>query len=166
MLAYSRRWADKRTLLIIADAAMLPIASGSLDLLVSSLGDPYNDLRFWGEVYRTLRPGGTVFFTTPSYDWAAAFRAGGRSKATEHAEFELSSGKSVYVPSNIYPSKEQIELIGKTGLIMKEYAEIALDEITSLPLSPKLLIDRGSNTSVLEAYMAVKPQISYSDLRT
>jgi SAM-dependent methyltransferase len=160
MLSYSRQWADKRTHLIIADSAMLPIASGSLDLLVSSLGDPYNELRFWGEAYRTLRSGGVVFFTTPSYDWATAFRAEGDRNEVEHAEFELSSGERVYVASKIYPSNEQIELIGKAGLVIKEYAQIALSEITVSPLSPKLLMDRGPDASVLEGYIAVKPQIS------
>lgn len=156
MLSYSRRWADKRTHLVMADSTMLPIASGSLDLLVSSLGDPYNEFRFWREAYRTLGSGGVVFFTTPSYDWATAFRAEGDRNEVERAAFELLSGERVYVPSKIYPSNEQIELIGKAGLVVKEYTQIALSEITISPLSPKLLTNRGSNASVLEGYIAVK----------
>jgi SAM-dependent methyltransferase len=142
--------------LIVADSTKLPLAHGCLDLLVSSLGDPYNDLKFWEEARRLLRPGGAVFFTTPSYDWATDFRGSGHRNGIEYAEFELSNGERVYVPSKIYPRDKQTELIGKAGLVVEGYAVVTLSEITSSPLSPKLLPERGPGASVVEGYMVVK----------
>lgn len=156
MLSYSRRWAGPNASLVVADSARLPFAAGSFDLLVSSLGDPYNDLSFWREARRTLRPGGAVFFTTPSHDWATAFRGRDRDGS---AEFELSNGESVYVPSKIYPRSAQIELIESAGLLARagRHAEVLLSDIKSSALSPKLLADRGADASIVEGYLAIKP---------
>lgn len=157
MLSYSRQWASAKTHLVLGDSLMLPIASRSLDVLVSSLGDPYNVPSFWSEIYRVLRPGGTAFFNTPSYDWAVSFRGRFKSNDTT-AEFELRDGERVDVPSWIYPSSEQIKMIEKSGLLTKEYTKVSISEITATPLSPKLLTERGFDADVVEGYSAVKPK--------
>lgn len=67
MLAVARKKIGATAALVTADAARLPLATGSLDLAVST-----NSLRFWreprrslGEIARVLGPGGRVLVT----DW-------------------------------------------------------------------------------------------------
>jgi ubiquinone/menaquinone biosynthesis C-methylase UbiE len=157
MLAFSKKWANTITHLVIADSTMLAITSESLDLLISSLGDPYNVPSFWSEAYRTLRPGGTAVFTTPSFDWAMAFREKYKSELTS-AEFETIGGEVVSVPSWIYSQVEQIEMIEKSGLLVNEHARVSIPQITSTSLSPKLLRGRGFDAEVVEGYLITKSQ--------
>jgi SAM-dependent methyltransferase len=157
MLSYSAPWVGTRTHLVLGDSMMLPISDEGLDLLVSSLGDPYNLPSFWREVSRVLKPGGIAFFTTPAYDWAMAFRNTSTSDL-ESAEFELVGGESVQVPSWIYPPRAQIEMIEKSGLHVRERFTVAIAELMAQPLSPKLLIDRGPSAEVVEGYLIAKAQ--------
>lgn len=157
MLCYSQQWIIKGVHLLLGDALHLPIASESIELLVSSLGDPYNEPRFWKEVYRVLRPGGISFFTTPSYEWASAFR---RESDIMWADFELSDGRRVSVPSLIYSEDVQRKLIEDSGLqvIKVDYVpnHVPLSALKSR-LSPKLLIkERGTNSSIITGYVTIK----------
>ena len=156
MLTYSLQWANGRTHLVTGDALNLPITSESLDLIVSSLGDPYNEFEFWQEAHRTLRTQGVLIFTTPAYDWAVAFRSKNEIGDMMLAEFELSKGKRVFVPSWIYPRADQIAMIEKSGLFVQEYAKVPLFALKSERLSPKLLSERGSDASVVEGYLVTK----------
>jgi SAM-dependent methyltransferase len=156
MLAYSKQWANVGAHLLLGNAVTLPLASESIGLLVSSLGDPYNKRRFWKEVNRVLRPGSMVLFTTPSYDWAYAFRDRGNEDAMKWAEFVLSNGRRVRVPSLIYPIDEQLKLVKESGFLVKEIASVPISALKRECLSPKLLIERGSNASVVTGYALVK----------
>ena len=156
MLRYSRRWTGGKTHLLLADSMMLPIADENLHLVVSSLGDPYNVPKFWQEMHRVLRPGGAAWFTTPSHDWAVAFRHGDNSNFP--AEFELRDGERVYVPSWIYALPTQIKMIEKSGLRVKEHSRVFLPELTAKTLSPKLLTRRGPTADVVEGYLVAKPR--------
>ena len=156
MLQHSHQWGCLGVNLILGDSTMLPVASGSLELLLSSLGDAYNQPAFWNEVNRILRPSGIVLFTTPSYDWAFAFRGGGKRKAMMTAEFELSNGRRILVPSWIYPVTDQVRLISEAGLLVKEVADVPVSALKSEPLSPKLLMDRGPQASVVTGYVLTK----------
>lgn len=153
MLQYSKRWSMSGAHLLLGSAFALPIASGSTQLLVSSLGDPYNATPFWKEACRILRPGGFFVFTTPSHDWASTFRAG---KEIEVAEFELSEGRRVRVPSWIYSRDEQAGMFEQHGLVPKQLAEVPIAELQSERLSPKLLHLPGANASVVTGYLLVK----------
>jgi SAM-dependent methyltransferase len=157
MLSYSSQWANAKTHLVLSDALMLPFTSERFDLLVSSLGDPYNVPVFWKELHRVLRSGAVAFFTTPAYDWAVAFRNGHQSDLPP-AEFELLKGGTVYVPSWIYSLPDQIEMIENSGLSVREHLTVSLSAITATPLSPKLLIDRGTDADVVEGYLVRKPE--------
>jgi len=156
MLAYSLQFANRRTCLVTGDALNLPITSESLDVIVSSLGDPYNELKFWREAHRALRDRGTLIFTTPAYDWAVAFRSKTDVSDMMLAEFELLEGKQVFVPSWIYPRADQIAMIEKSGLFVQEYAKVPLLALNSEHLSPKLLSERGSDAGVVEGYLVTK----------
>lgn len=156
MLGYSRKWADSGARLILAGAESLPVRSASLGLLVSSLGDPYNEPAFWGEAYRVLRPGGLVFFTTPAYEWARAFRRQSRQDEVMSAEFELLGGRVVSVPSWIYPVDEQKRMVEGSGLECREEAQVRRSELGPENLSPKLNIGGESDINIVTGYVATK----------
>lgn len=155
MLAYSKPWAVKGAHFLLGDALRLPIPSESIELLVSSLGDPYNEYnerRFWKEVYRVLRPGGISFFTTPSYEWASTFRS---ESDIIWAEFELLDGRHVRVPSWIYPEDKQLKIFRDSGFFVKDVVQVSLSALKSETISPKLLIGK-SNMSIVTGYALFK----------
>lgn len=157
MLSYSHAWTTAGARVALADARSLPLRSETLGCLVSSLGDPYNDPLFWDEAYRVLRAGGIVHFTTPSYDWAFAYRTlTGTSMST--AVFELSDGRQICLPSLIYPEDEQRELMASSGFLTKEIAQIHLCDLESAVVSPKLLRERrGPHATLVTGYLLMKP---------
>ena len=151
MLAYSNEFATIGAQLIFADASRIPLPSSSIDVVVSSLGDPYNISSVWSEVRRLLRPRGRVFFTTPSYDWAAGFRT--RQTADIHlAEFELSDGELVYVPSYVLPTSQQVEMMAGCGLAVERVVEVPVSALGRHTISPKLLSSQGQFASILTGY--------------
>lgn len=157
MLAYSEQFEDLGATVRVADATQLPIASASIDLLISSLGDPYNLPAFWAEVARVLRAGGNAIFTTPAYAWAKHFR----TKSTQtfaQAEFELLDGSKVLLPSFIYLDYEQRELIRKAGLEVIDTTNITIRDLQGERMSPKLGLDRGPDGEVVSGYLIEKPR--------
>lgn len=155
MLAYSNHGNTHGAKLMLGNAEALPIPSGSISIVVSSLGDPYNSLRFWKETSRILKRGGLALFTTPSYEWAIAYR-GECGEDFAYAEFELANGRKVRVPSIIYPVNEQIRLIESSGLIVEEITHIPLSALDLDELSPKLSVLKESKSSVVAGYLASK----------
>lgn len=158
MLSYSSQWAERGAHLILADVSrFVPLETGSVDVAVASLGDPYNVGGFWAEVRRVVRPGGRIFYTTPSYQWATSFRS--NTDGGHHAaEFALSSGTSVSVPSYIYECAEQTELVERYGLVLDEIASVATSALTETPVSPKLLIPNASGAGVVTGYALTRPK--------
>jgi SAM-dependent methyltransferase len=146
MLAHSEGWANAGAQLSVAEAESLPVPSSSLDLVVASLGDPYDDDGLWAEVSRTLRDGGRCVFTTPSWQWAMAFRADARG--FDLAEFTLADGTVLSVPSRIRPSAEERLLIERHGLRILGEAEAPRRALTS-SLSPKLAMLRPDDPVVV-----------------
>jgi ubiquinone/menaquinone biosynthesis C-methylase UbiE len=120
------------TQLVVCDAHQLPFANSSFDLIVSSLGDPYNTIEFWKEVSRVLRTRAHALFTTPSFEWAKQFRNGDR-----HAYFATLKGNTIAVPSYVVSIQTQNTMIRKVGLAVTEYRHFREDELTT-PHSPKL----------------------------
>lgn len=152
MLAYSRKWLAHGVRLKIADAASLPAPSGSVALLVAVLGDPYNTPAFWLEAARVLTPEGICLYTTPSYEWSRRFRAAANEPEAS-AQFEVGT-RSVLVPSFIYPTAEQTEMIGRSGLRVAEIDSVSLDALQEQTVSHKLL-DADGGGEVLTGYKVV-----------
>lgn len=155
MLAYSNYASTYGAKLILCDVEALPIPSGSISVVVSSLGDPYNTLWFWKETSRILKPAGLVLFTAPSYEWAVAYR-GGSVENFAYAEFELANGRKVRVPSMIYPVNEQIRLIESSGFRVEEITHIPLSALNPDKLSRKLSVLKEPKSSVVSGYLASK----------
>jgi SAM-dependent methyltransferase len=119
--------------LVVCDAQQLPFTSNSFDIVVSSLGDPYNTIQFWNEAKRVLKKGGHVLFTTPSFEWAQQFRNG-----EKRAEFEMSSGEVLAVPSYVLSEEDQCVLIRNSGLTPVRISQVDENQLKNTPRSPKL----------------------------
>lgn len=157
MLKYSSRWGRMGAHLVVGDAGMLELPSATLELLVSCLGDAYNTAAFWTEVSRALRPGGVALFTTPSHDWAMSFRSCDGRESLMTAEFALSDGCRLRLPSLIYPAQQQIALITESGLTVRDVCDIPISALKSSNLSPKLVLERGRGASVVSGFLVTKP---------
>lgn len=156
MLAYSQKYSKLGARLQLADTEALPLDSGSCDLLVSSLGDPYNKAPFWNEAARVISRSGFVFFTSPSYEWAFAFRRNLPQDLHTRAEFELRDGSRVWLPSYICPESDQIQLIEQAGFRVLQKDQVTLEDLHGETLSPKLSVLKGRTARVVSGYVAIK----------
>ncbi|MDX6576322.1 MAG: hypothetical protein QOE96_2275 [Blastocatellia bacterium] len=156
MLSYSMKWATHGASLVVGDATALPLGSDTFDLIVSSLGDPYNTPGFWREIQRVLRPGGQSFFTTPAYDWAVAFRSGAEDPEITSAAFDISNGQHIAVPSWIYQPNQQQNLIEAEGLRLDRVDQVPMRALSSQRLSSKLVLDRGMDAAIVTGYSVTK----------
>src|SRR5262249_45994974 len=93
MLAYSFEYSQAGAKFVIGDAERLPFAEGSFDIVVASLGDPYNTARFWEEVAHILRTKAWCVFTTPSFEWASHYRTQSKVEEEGLALFDLANGE-------------------------------------------------------------------------
>ncbi len=156
MLTHSKQWSNVGAYILTADATNLPFASRSLEIVVSSLGDPYNTHALWKEIFRVLKPGGMFFFTTPSYEWAVSFRGTNSGEPFMLAEFELLDAKHIWVPSWIYSTDEQLEIIENEGFLVQEVVNALICDLKNGNLSPKLLSKDGSDKSIVTGYVSAK----------
>jgi ubiquinone/menaquinone biosynthesis C-methylase UbiE len=148
MLAISKGWAEFAEF-VVADARSTGLPKASFDLIVSSLGDPYNTNEFWQEANRLLRPRGVCLFTTPAPEWALAFRDKNHSS---EAEFVLSDGRTVFVPSFVPTYEEQVSLIERSGMNIDSVEEFCVSDLTG-GISPKLRANlRVENPVVLRGF--------------
>jgi SAM-dependent methyltransferase len=155
MLRHSAHWLKEDAHAILGDAALLPLRSCSLQLLVASLGDPFNSQAFWLEASRVLEPGGRLIFTTPSYQWAERFRST-MKQDQQKAEFDLADKRRVYTPSFIYQEEKQASMIEAVGLTLKQVDRFPLAALRSNRISWKLREPLTAGDSVALAYLAVK----------
>ena len=146
MLRHSQSWATQAHIsLAVAPAAELPLANQSVDLVVGSLVDPYDNEEFWGEVRRVLRPGGVAVVTTPSWAWASRFRS--TDGRVDRARFVLRSGAYLDVPSFVRPVKEERALIERNYLHLLKVQEVTLRQLTTR--APKLSVVRPNDPVVV-----------------
>jgi hypothetical protein len=141
MLEHSRGWEQSGARLLVADAARTGLPQESFQLIVASLGDPYNGASFWHEVSRLLDARGVCLFTTPTPEWSERFRKGSDHRA---AEFTLANGSMVLVRSDIPSVAGHREIIGDAGLDVNEIEAFGTAQLSG-PVSPKLLVDGQRN---------------------
>jgi SAM-dependent methyltransferase len=139
MLAYSEKWLAQGAKSVVGDAEAMPFGDLEFDLVVASLGDPFNGLRFWREVARVLRPGGHAIFTTPSFEWADTFR-GGHHAPPDAADFLLRDGSHILVPSVVLQERAQIDLVAQAGLSVIGVYHVLRAALRAGPISEKLNI--------------------------
>lgn len=150
MLSHSKKLVKKNVQFKIAKAHQTGLPDQSVDIIVSSLGDPYNTSSFWKEVSRLLKTGGVCLFTCPAGEWANSFRVHGKR---DEAEFVLRDGRSISVPSVCLNFDEQTTLIRSAGgLTVIESMDFRVADITGF-VSPKL---RGPSDIVLRGFVVAK----------
>ena len=155
MLAHSAAAIQLGAVPEIADARALPFPAACFDLVIASLGDPFNDQTFWCEMRRVLAPGGVCLFTCPAYDWAQAFRGAHANGVIGQADFLTRGGHGWTVPSLIWPPAAQIKMIEGAGLVLIDHIALPCDAIEEHSRSWKLCADRGLDAPVAEGYIAV-----------
>jgi ubiquinone/menaquinone biosynthesis C-methylase UbiE len=156
MLEHSRGCERLGAKLMIAQADELPFPDCSIDLLVASLGDPYNEASFWREARRVLRKDGCVVYSTPSPEWASSFRGGLGRAESNRAEFVLADGRKTWIPSIIYPEPVQRQMIESAGLNVEDVKGVSIQELTGVRLSPKLSVLHSPSSPVVSGYLARK----------
>lgn len=156
MLAHSKPLWRAGARMIVGDASRLPLVSEAVDVVVAVLGDSYNLPSFWRESARVLRPGASIVFTSPSYEWACVYRTGSAS-GSAWAEFELSDMSRLVVPSFINSQEDQTLLIEDCELVVKRVAQVPLSVLRSDQISPKLRGFLGADDPVVTGYYATKP---------
>jgi ubiquinone/menaquinone biosynthesis C-methylase UbiE len=147
MLNYSAVFARAGATLVNCDAEQLAILDQSADVVVASLGDPFNTPPFWTHVQRIMRRGGRVLFTTPSFEWSSGFRFE-MSQPADLAEFVTRDGSSVFVPSFVYSEREQVEVLARAGLTVRAVDHATIADLGIVHLSPKLRAQRDGGAIV------------------
>jgi SAM-dependent methyltransferase len=155
MLDHSSNLEQLGATLTISDARSIKRTDGSVDTVISSLGDPYNVSIFWEEVWRVLKPGGRAIFTTPSFEWAHRYRRFGTSQDANAAEFTLLNGRVALVPSFVYPLQRQIELIQKAGLIVTRFESVGIEQLpVGDYISPKIRTSHIGELSLIWGFIS------------
>lgn len=137
MLEHSRSWERHGAKLAIASADSIPVPDESLDLVVASLADPYDDDSLWEEVSRVLTPSGSCVITIPSATWAHRFRAD--HIPANAAEFELADQSKLYVRSLVRSREDERVLIENQGLRVIREVSAPL-KVLDGPISRKLRV--------------------------
>ncbi|MER9484093.1 methyltransferase domain-containing protein [Mesorhizobium sp. M0494] len=158
MLSHSQTRFAGQAEFVLSDASHLPFPGQSVDMLTASLGDPYNSPEFWHEVHRVSKLGARIFFSTPSWEWASAFRSVGKNEREGSALFITQSGKKIYLPSCILPEIEQGAMMKAAGLHVEQISHFRLSDLKSaqLPTSPKLGGYLDDDDSVVTSFWVKK----------
>jgi ubiquinone/menaquinone biosynthesis C-methylase UbiE len=154
MLKHSQEWETRGAHLSMADARRTYLRSNSVDLLVASLGDPYNVSDFWFEAARVLRTTGTCLFTMPTPEWADWFRP---IHQRSEAEFVLADGSVILVPSYVPSLIDQTRMMEVAGFSVRDILPYFVRDISG-PVSSKLLPPTGGSDQlpILRGFVAVR----------
>jgi hypothetical protein len=155
MLTYSHKVIREGATVLVGDISHLPMPPASIDLLVSSLGDPYNVNEFWLKCTNLLRTDGLVLFTTPSYAWARIFRDQ-EANSMYNAEFVTSKGHVYGMPSYILEKTKQLSLMEAHDLLVVGSGNVTLDDIQTEIVSEKLLEAKSLGLPILDWYLCKK----------
>lgn len=136
MLAWSNGLHTKNIIRKIAAASTIDQFGVKFDMIVASLGDPYNTNEFWRSVANALTPRGVCLFTTPSFEWASTFRRVESEEADNLALFELRNGDKHFVPSIILSEENQHKMVRVAGLTVTRSDRLSLEDTLKRP--PKL----------------------------
>lgn len=153
MLAYSTKWSSLGAELRVARADELGRPDRSTSLIIASLCDPYNTLKFWIEAARILEEGGRIIATIPSYKWATRYRD---DRHISTAEFVLANGQNVRLPSFIFDLRSQLDLFESAGLSLVNFVDVGPAESGLEITSPKLKVADDPNPSVIWGFTIKK----------
>ncbi len=123
---------------IVGEPSNIPLVNEGVDLIISSLGDPYNNQNVWKECARLLTKFGRLIYTTPAYEWMVRYRVEEEGAPEHISRFVDRNGAVHDLPSFVYDPRTQSDLFGKAGLLVEETKVCYADEVPG-PLSPKLV---------------------------
>lgn len=161
MLKHSRiDDAHEKISLLVCDSNNLPFDRCQIDVVISLLGDPYNTKELWSEVSRVLKPNGRVFFTTPSWEWAEAFRGSEEVEKKDAAHFLTKHGNSIYMPSYIMTKANQERVMKSYGLHVKKVSNFTLRDLKREEddISNKINAYLNDSDPIVTGYIATKTQ--------
>lgn len=151
MLQHSAQWCETARLCAVAPADNLPLNDASQEIVTALLGDPFNDGGFWFEARRVLRIGGNLIFTTPSFEWANAYRdISGDDKS--HAVFDLADGGLVALPSWVMPKDDQVAVAAQAGFDPLAVEDVPFASLLP-PISRKLRVAEERGLAVVTGYL-------------
>jgi ubiquinone/menaquinone biosynthesis C-methylase UbiE len=137
--------------MIVSDARHLALKDNCFDLIIMSLGDPFNLDIVWKEVARVMKIEGVCVFTTPTHHWADQFRRVEANEKIDHALFVLSDKSRRYAPSFVPDDDSQKTMFERAGLVVCGIVDVPVSELDQ-PVSWKLLVD-GRGLSVVRGYL-------------
>lgn len=160
MLRHSRDLVPFYDLELLLDVEDVPemrrVCAERYDLVVASLADPYNGNALWRSLKEIVNIAGQVILTTPSYEWARAFRKESQSKLYDVAEFITSGGSNLYFRSVVFPPDEQISMCYRFDFQIDRLEQIYCDPIPEAELSSKLHAVRRNQLPAVTGYVLVR----------
>lgn len=123
---------------IVGEPSKIPMVGEGIDLILSSLGDPYNNQSVWKECARLLTRFGRLIYTTPAYEWMLRYRVEEEGAPEHISRFVDRTGTAHDLPSFVYAPKIQSDLFEQAGFSVEETSVCYADEVPG-PLSPKLV---------------------------
>ncbi len=134
-----------------------PIGDFEFDWIFAVLGDPYNSRPTWKNIAGALKSGGRCVFIVPSIEWASKFRSAVVGEKPDLARFVTSKGNVVFLRSMIFELSQQIKMISDVGLAVTSTDHVRVGELP-IVRSPKIHNMLKANQSLLDVYIAIRPQ--------
>jgi len=106
-----------------------------------------------GGIEIEFTPEGTCLFTAPASEWAERFRA---SAARREAEFQLSDGTTVTVPSTVLSLEDQVSLMATSGMEVAEVENYTSADLVSSQSKKLDVFDESTNAPVLRGFAVRK----------
>jgi ubiquinone/menaquinone biosynthesis C-methylase UbiE len=125
---------------VLADACDIPLSPQQFSSVVGFLVDPFMGLSSLGEAFRMLMNDGRLLLSVPAYEWGTALRARLGIDVMTTRFRQLSTGKTITLPSLLHPKDQLREMLGLSGFrdiyirdCMLPVSETRIsDDITSL----------------------------------
>jgi SAM-dependent methyltransferase len=157
MIAHSLRWQEHGARLLLCSASAIPFREGAFSLVVSGLGDPYNEPQFWREAHRVMSRGARILFTMPSFHWAIRFRGAENPARFAAAEFELRDGSIVDVPSFIPRLEVQIAMMERAGFTVLYFESLGAEALDAEDKrSPKINVFPSGWSSIVWGFESIR----------
>lgn len=146
-------------LCMLGDAEAMPFGSGTFDLLVASLSDPFNTPQFYSEARRVLSPGGSLVFAVPDYEWVR-FNQRREGIGEDSAAIRREDGSIVIVPSLVYAQPQQEEMLQRAGFPQTAVQVVSFSDLTPRREIPPRFLDQSGeliSQNIITAYSAQLP---------
>jgi hypothetical protein len=152
MLEMNSHHPEKRKVNIVE----MPFGSSEFDWIFAILADPYNEIGAWANIAKGLKQRGECVFMVPSFCWASKFRTSSKNELPGKARFDLFSGASLFLPSNILLPEDQEVLISAAGLESYRLDHVHVGDLAKIR-SAKISSVLSDDDALLDVYRVRKP---------